>query len=754
MILSSKRRRTPIANEIVEVKGSVDSVTYRNDDNGFAVIVLDFGGEPLTVVGELGNVEEGEELELTGEFMTHPKFGEQFRAQTCVRTLPVEASAIQRYLAGGVVKGIGPVLAKKLVEEFGDKTLEVMESEPEKLCRIDGITLKRAKEYSDGFKKVVGFRTLLAYFTEAKIPALYGIRAWKKYAENAITLVSKNPYILCSLGIELPFLKAEELAAERGVSPDSELRLSAGIKYILEENADAGHTALPQDKLIELAAKLLRVGIDDIYATIQREIEEENLYSYLKKERPFIMLRSYYTAESYIAGRLAIMNSLSYDTKINYDEVIDIAEQEFGIEYAEKQREAINTALSKGFMVLTGGPGTGKTTALNAIISLYEQQGIKPLVCAPTGRAAKRASDLTGREAKTIHRLLGVKAGTDYIAFEHNEENLLDCDAVIVDEMSMVDSLLFEALLRALPIDCKLIMVGDSDQLPSVGAGNVLHDIIASGTVPVISLTEIFRQAEESSIVINAHRIVKGEMPIIDNKSSDFFFMQSLDFEQAAQLTVDLLSVRLPKAYGFSPINDIQVLTPTRKGPLGTVELNRRLQEVLNPKDRTKSEIKTFLYTFRTGDKVMQTKNDYEINWKRGDEKGSGIFNGDIGVITRLNRILGEIEIDFDGRVASYNTAMLDNLELAYAATVHKSQGSEFDAVVLPILGGYDKLYFRNLLYTAVTRAKKLLVIVGSVRRLEFMVSNNRRMNRYTCLKNMLREESFGGQSEQDETDS
>ena len=730
------------------IKGTVDSVTYRNDDNGFGVIVLDYGGDPLNVVGELGNVEEGEDLELTGSFTNHPKFGEQFKAEICIRSLPVEASAIQRYLAGGVVKGIGPVLAKKIVAKFGDKTLEIMESEPERLAEVEGITPIKAKSYAEEFEKVIGFRTLLMYFTDAKIPAVYGIRAWKKYGESALMLIDRNPYILCSYGIELPFLKAEEIARDKGIPEDSAFRLSAGVKYILEENADAGHTCLPQDKLTDLAARLLRVELSDVTSAIEKEAEEENLYIYYKKDRPFVMLRDYYIAEDYIARRLAMMNSLSYDTRINYDEVIDIAERENGIFYADKQREAINTALSKGFMVLTGGPGTGKTTTLNAIISLYEQQGMKPLICAPTGRAAKRASDLTGYEAKTIHRLLGVKAGGEIAGFEHNENNLLDCDAVIVDEMSMVDSLLFEALLRAIPIDCKLIMVGDSDQLPSVGAGNVLHDIIESKTVPVISLTEIFRQALESAIVTNAHKIVKGEMPELDN-SKDFFFLQRLDFEPAAELTVDLCETRLPKAYGLDPITDIQVLSPTRKGPLGTVELNKRLQSALNPPSRQKSEIKTFLYTFRTGDKVMQTKNDYEIEWKKGDEKGTGIFNGDIGVITRLNRLLGEIVIDFDGRVASYNVGMLENVELAYAATVHKSQGSEFDAVILPILGGYDKLYFRNLLYTAVTRAKKYLVIVGSKKRLEFMIGNNRRMNRYTCLRQMLIEESFGGENEQ-----
>ena len=729
--------------ETVTIKGTVDSVTYRNDDNGFGVVVLDYQGDPLNVVGELGNVEEGEDLELTGVFVRHPKFGDQFRADVCVRSLPAEASAIQRYLAGGVVKGIGPVMAKKLVACFGDKTLEIMENSPDRLTEVEGITPAKASSFAEEFKKVMGFRTLLMFFTKARIPALYGIRAWKKYAENALELIERNPNILCSVSIELPFLKAEEIAREKGVPDDSSFRLSAGIKYILEENADAGHTCLPKDRLLQLASKLLSVGEDVISSEIEKQVEEENLYIYLKKDRPFVMLREYFVAEDYIAGRLGIMNSLSYDTGINYDEVIDIAEEENGIEYAEKQREAINTALSKGFMVLTGGPGTGKTTTLNAIISLFTQQGLKTLICAPTGRAAKRVSDLTGREAKTIHRLPGVKAGGEIAGFEHNENNLLDCDVVIVDEMSMVDSLLFEALLRALPIDCKLIMVGDSDQLPSVGAGNVLHDIIESKTVPVIRLTEIFRQALESAIVTNAHLIVRGEMPELDN-SKDFFFLQRLEFEPAAELTVDLCLERLPKAYGLDPISDIQVLSPTRKGPLGTVELNKRLQEALNPPSRQKSEIKTFLYTFRTGDKVMQTKNDYEIEWKKESEKGAGIFNGDIGIITRLNRLLGEIEINFDGRVAIYNIEMLENVELAYAATVHKSQGSEFDAVILPILGGYDKLYFRNLLYTAVTRAKKLLVIVGSKNRLKFMVENNRRMNRYTCLKQMLTEQAYG----------
>lgn len=729
---------------ILTIHGSVDSVTYRNDDNGFAVITLDQNGTPLTVVGELGNVEEGEDLELTGTYITHPKFGDQFKAECCIRSLPVEVSSIQRYLAGGVIKGIGPVTARNIVKAFGEETFDIIENHHERLTEVEGITKAKAAVFNEEFKKVIGIREVLTYFTRCRIPALYGIRAWKKYSTKTLSLVEENPYILCGYGIELPFMRAEEIAYDKGIEPDSYNRLAAGIKYILTENGFAGHTCLPKDKLSELATRLLKVDEDKINEIILSEVNEENLYIYLKNRRPFIMLREYFVAEDYISRRLAIMNSLAYDTKINYDEVIDIAEFDNDIIYAADQRKAINIALSKGFMVLTGGPGTGKTTTLNAIISLFEQQGLKPLICAPTGRAAKRISDLTGFEAKTIHRLLGVKGGGEFTQFDHNENNPLDCDVVIIDEMSMVDTLLFEALLRALPIECKLIMVGDSDQLPSVGAGNVLHDIIESGTIPVISLTEIFRQASQSAIVTNAHKIVNGEMPDFSQKSNDFFFMQRLDFDSASDLTVELCLERLPKAFKMSPITDIQVLSPTRKGPLGTVELNKRLQFALNPPTREKSEIKTLLYTFRTGDKVMQTKNDYDIDWKKGDEKGTGIFNGDIGIITKVNRILGSIEIDFDGRVCNYSATMLDNLELAYAATVHKSQGSEFDAVILPLLGGYDKLYFRNLLYTAVTRAKKLLVIVGSSKRVEFMVQNNRRTNRYTCLKNMLTEDSFG----------
>ena len=447
------------------------------------------------------------------------------------------------------------------------------------------------------------------------------------------------------------------------------------------------------------------------------EIEEENLCCYYKGKRPFIMLAEYFRAEDYISRRLSIMSGISYDNKIDFSEVIDLEEENNGIKYETIQRQAINLALSKGFLVLTGGPGTGKTTTLNAIISLYAQQGLNVMICAPTGRAAKRLTDLTGVEAKTIHRLLEVKFRSGETAsFVHNENDLLDCDALIIDEMSMVDSVLFEAVLRAISVTCKLVLVGDSDQLPSVGAGNVLRDSIDSGAMPVVTLKEIFRQAQESDIVMNAHKIVNGEHIDLSKRDKDFFFFQRLDFEGLQDLIVDLSKNRLKKAYGFSPFEDIQVLSPTRKGPAGVVELNKRLQRELNPPAAGKSEIKTPVYTFRKGDKVMQTKNDYEILWKKQldddkTESGAGIFNGDIGVILAVNKVLRTATIDFEGRVCIYSGTMFDNLELAYAVTVHKSQGSEFNVVILAVFGGFDKLYYRNLLYTAVTRARKNIYV-------------------------------------------
>lgn len=737
-------------NELCHLEGSVDSIVYRNDANGFVVLTLDVENDPVTVVGELGNVDEGEQLRLTGKYINHPKFGPQFKAQLCERTLPKTAAAIQRYLASGVIKGIGPVIAKRIVAMFGENSIDVIENSPEKLIEVEGITSKKLNVISQEFKNMFGVRTLMMFLSKFSIPPTYGVRAWKIIGTNAVDIITSNPYILCKSDIELPFEKAEEMARELKISSEDKNRISAGISCVLSGNLSQGHTCLPLDRLKVTTCKVLKINEQQFNEVLTQEIEDDNLIKYNKKGRDFIYMRQYYLAESYIAKRFSVMRRCVYDNGINFDEVIKIDEAQNNIKYGELQKEAINVALSKGLMILTGGPGTGKTTTLNAIISLFEQQGEKVLICAPTGKAAKRIADITGYEAKTIHRLLDIEPSDgDKFNFVHDQGNPLDCDVVIVDEMSMVDVLLFEALLSALPLRCKLIMVGDSDQLPSVGAGNLLKDLIDSEVVSVVKLTEIFRQAQKSCIVTNAHKIVNGEMPDLAKKDNDFFFFQRLSFEQVSETTLELCSKRLPKAYDISPIEDIQVLCPTRLGPIGVVELNKSLQNVLNPHNKLMPEIKTHTYTFRLNDKVMQTKNNYDIKWVRDDEKGSGIFNGDIGTVVDVNKLSMSLKIDFEGRICIYNLGMIENLELAYAITVHKSQGSEFNVVILPLFGGYDKLYYRNLLYTAVTRAKKMLIIVGSTNRVSFMVENNRRTNRYSCLKNMLEEEcnedeSFG----------
>lgn len=726
--------------------GEVDSIIFKSEETGFCVLMLNSDNDLITVVGELGDVEEGEELSLTGEFTTHAKYGEQFKVVMFERTLPTTTEAIQKYLASGAIAGIGPVIARRLVMEFGDKTLDIIENDPDQLTVVDGITKKKAKKISEDFRSTFAVRSLMSYLSSVSVPVSYGVKAWQRWGDPALEMIKSNPYLLCTYGVDLPFSKADEMASKLDIPQENKNRIKAGIEYVLGENANSGHTCLPLDKLRKLSTEFLGVSDEQFEEVLNEQLDDQNLYCYKKKQRPFIMLRDYYKAEDYIARRLCIMRQLTYDTQIDFSAVIDLEEENNGIRYETIQRQAINLALSKGFLVLTGGPGTGKTTTLNAIISLYQQQCLNVMICAPTGRAAKRISDLTGYEAKTIHRLLEVQYSIgDIPRFKHDEQDPLDCDALIIDEMSMVDSLLFEAVLRAIKINCKLVLVGDSDQLPSVGAGNVLKDIIESGAVSVVTLKEIFRQSRESEIVMNAHKIVNGQPIDYTVKDKDFFFFQRLEYQGLQELVVSLCKDRLPKAYKLSPINDIQVISPTRQGPSGTVELNKILQKQLNPRMSGKSEIKTPMYTYRAGDKVMQTRNDYQIQWKKqleddSTEKGTGIFNGDIGIILSVNSILKTAVINFEGRVAVYSLPMLDNIELAYAVTVHKSQGSEFDVVILTAFGGYDKLYYRNLLYTAVTRARKLLIIVGSSKRVDFMISNDRRTLRYTALKNMLLE--------------
>ena len=732
-----------MSKELVKIEGCVENILFRNIENGYVVLDLDMGSALTTVVGELGNIDEGEELCLTGEYITHPKFGVQFKAYLCERKLPETSFAIQKYLSSGVIKGIGPTLAKRIVEEFGDKTLDIIENNAEELLKVKGISPKKLDEISQEFKRIFGIRRLMIYLAQYSVPPAVAIKAWKKWGQFSFDIINENPYALCDFGIELDFNKAEDIAAQLQIPFDNKNRIRAGINYLLIDNTYSGHTCLPTDKLQQKACAILEISEEVFYQTLEQEYNDENLIEYIKGNRCFTFLHDYYIAENYIAGRMTVMKDFFKDNTNDYEDIIDLEESTNDIKYERLQRNAISLALSKGFMILTGGPGTGKTTTLNAIISLYKQQGLRVMLSAPTGRAAKRISDLTGYEAKTIHRLLEVGYESDgRLKFIHDENNPINCDVLIVDEMSMVDTLLFEALLRAIKLSCRLIMVGDSDQLPSVGAGNLLKDLIDSNAITVVELKEIFRQAQKSCIVTNAHKIVEGIIPDLTQKNSDFFFFQRFEESDAEDTIVELYKSRLPKAYNYSPIEDIQILSPTRKGVLGVVELNKRIQQEINPPKKELNEIKGMLYTFRVNDKVMQTKNNYDITWTKDNEAGAGIFNGDIGIIIEVNKVEGIVKINFECRITEYSFEMLDQLELAYAITVHKSQGSEFPVVILPILGGFDKLYFRNLLYTAVTRAKKLLIIVGSKNRVEYMVQNNRKTLRYSCLKSMLIKEN------------
>ena len=729
--------------ETEQIEGTIENILYRNEENGYVVLDLNVGGEPVTVTGELGDVDEGESLSLTGQYVTHPRFGQQFQAESCERKLPNTAESIERYLASGVIKGIGRVLAAKIVEVFGSRTLEIMETDPMRLMEVRGMSRRKCEEVAVEARQIFSLRSVMSYFEGYGIKSRYAMRAYRVWGDQCRDVIERNPYLLCEEEIGMSFKSVESYAHDLHIPRDSQCRVGAGILHLLRHNLTGGHTCLPLDRLCPAAIQFLAINETAFYEAYNNELKEETIVEYKKSdsEREFVYLKEYYDAERYITDRIGVMRDFGIRDTADYNAMIDAAEKSSGMTYASLQKEAIRAALSRGLLILTGGPGTGKTTTLNAIISCFEQQGNRVMIAAPTGRAAKRVSDLTGYDAKTIHRLLEVQFDASGLQrFVHNEENPLACDVLVVDEMSMVDVLLFSHLLRAIRLGCRVILVGDSDQLPSVGAGSLLQTLIQSKCMPVVALKEIFRQAQQSTIVTNAHRIVHGDMPDLLRKDNDFFFFHRTEFDQASDLLIDLVCRRLPAApqYQFSPTKDIQVICPSRRGTLGVVELNKALQARLNPPEANKAQVRSALYEFREGDKVMQTKNNYDITWTKDGENGEGIFNGDIGHILSINRRRGEAVIDFDGRRTVYPILLMDQLELAYAITVHKSQGSEFEAVVIPLLGKFEKLSYRNLLYTAVTRAKRLLIIIGTPQKVEQMVLNNRRTNRYSCLRDML----------------
>lgn len=722
--------------QMLEMTGSVEQVIFKNEKNGYAIIEINNGEELVTAVGTMPLVSAGEEVRVVGSWINNPNYGTQFKVEGFERSKPSTAAAMLKYLSSGAVKGIGPGTAGKIVDMFGMNALQVLEEEPERLCAIKGITRAKAKKMSDEFKQIHGIREIMLYLSSFGISPDEAVRVWKLYGPQAAERVQEDPYCLCEDGLEIGFERADDIAASLERPQDDGCRVRAGILHVLKHNVGNGHTCLPADKLLAAAQKMLGIGPEQALDTLEALKAEMSVCAVLFDGREYIFTPKLYRSELYSAGRLNMMLRFPAQSILGIDNYISNIEETFQIQYADGQKQAIKEALSKGMLILTGGPGTGKTTTLNAIIKILETNGEKVLLAAPTGRAAKRMSELTGQDAKTIHRLLQVEWDeNDLPVFSKNEKNLLECDALVIDELSMVDANIFEAVLRALPLGCRLVMVGDCDQLPCVGPGNVLGDLIATGLMPVVQLNQIFRQSMQSLIVMNAHRIVKGEMPELSVRNSDFFFLPYGSPAEISSTIVDLCAVRLPASYGYTPLSDIQVLSPSRKGELGTVELNKKLQAVINPPDKTKNEITINGTLFREGDKVMQIKNDYNLAWVKPDgTSGEGVFNGDLGILCGIDRRASTVTVQMDDRMVLYELETAAELELAYAMTVHKSQGNEFTAVVMPMFQGAPQLSYRNLLYTAITRAKSLLILVGSQKAIQRMVENDKKMRRYSGL--------------------
>lgn len=720
--------------------GVVEDIIYSNGENGYTVCTINCGGEPVTLVGIMPYIGEGETVRVQGEWQVHSTFGRQFRVDYFEKKLPATSAAILKYLASGAIKGIGPVTAERVVERFGEDTLDVIENNHRWLCDIRGISPKRADEIHDNYVEQFGMRTVMMFCNEFFGPAL-SVKIFKAYGSAAIDIIKTTPYRLCADIIGIGFEKADRVAMSLGFSADCPERAEAGIVHVLNAAAaNGGHCYMPEGELVNAASRVLGVRESVAHAAAERLVSLERLKKFSVGEYNAYALNELYSAEVYTAAKLHALSEFKFPYVLEgLDEQITVLEEKYGISYAEEQREAISYALTGGVTVITGGPGTGKTTVIKAILDICGILKFSCVLAAPTGRAAQRMFESSGKEAKTIHRMLeaGVSENGRH-HFQRDEDNPISQKVIIIDEMSMVDANLMCALLKAVKTGSYLILIGDPDQLPPVGPGNCLNDIIESGRFNVVKLNKIFRQAEQSLIVMNAHAINRGEMPILNSRDNDFFFVERNGSGDIASLLVSFVSERLPKRYNADPMNDIQVISCTRKGALGTHELNLIFQNVLNPKTPRKSEKKYGSVIFREGDKVMQIKNDYDLVWKRGTEEGTGVFNGDIGRIAEIDTRAETLTVDFDGRMTEYDFSQLEELEHAYAVTAHKSQGSEYRIVVMPSFDAPFPLMTRNLLYTAVTRAREMVVIVGSGRSLGVMVNNDRLPVRHTALKQLL----------------
>lgn len=730
-----------------EIQGILTDIIFHNEDNGYTIAIMETEEEQLTVVGCIPMVKAGRTYKLIGTCKVHPTYGEQFSFSEYAEVMPKNEAGIEGFLASGVIKGVGPKMAKLLVNKFGIDTLKVIESEPDRLLTISGIGEKKAEAISESYAKQREFADVSVYFQDLGVSAEHAMKLYKAYGKNAVNLVSENPYRLTQEVTGFGFRKADLIATKLGIDKESPDRIKSGLVYALSYFASEGSSYVPEKELCEKVAEMLDLPTDIVSEILVDLVFDGNIQLDLLENQRVAYLYSYYIAEKNVCKNLRTLeNGIHKELHVDVEGMIKLTEKESGIVLSENQKNAVYSALTSGVCVITGGPGTGKTTIINSIINIFKKSELKTSIAAPTGRAAKRITETSGHYASTIHRLLEYyySEDEDSMNFGKDCDNPLDSDVVIIDEASMIDLLLMEGLLEALKPGTRLILVGDSDQLPSVGAGNVLRDIIDSEYINTIKLTEIFRQAKESMIVVNAHRINHGEYPSCNEKDKDFFFMSKNTEKEMLELMKDLITRRLISYYDWAdPLKDIQVLTPVRKGLLGTHNLNLELQSVLNPPGEEKSERKFGDKIFRENDKVMQIKNNYQMNWKKSSDflEGQGIFNGDVGYVKKINKDLGEMTVVFDeDKYVTYDFTQLDELELAYAITIHKSQGSEFPIVIMPMTWFPPVLATRNLLYTGVTRGKNVVVLVGSENRMNAIVDNNRITARYSGLKYRLRE--------------
>jgi exodeoxyribonuclease V alpha subunit len=726
-----------------EIECRAENIVYTNEANGFTVLEARWGKKIMTAVGYMPYVAVGEQLLLRGQWVLHPDYGQQFKVESYESYKPTDLKGIERYLASGMIAGIGPSTAKKLVQHFGEKTLDVMQCDPDRLTEIEGIGKSKAEKIAASFAKQAELRQVMVFLQSHGITPSYAVKIYNQYGTETQRVLSENPYRMAEDIYGIGFNTADRMAQSLGIDRMSPYRVACGTKYVLSQASNEGHTFLPRSLLVEKAVALLEVDNDMVSSALTALAISRDIFFEPDQEDTRVYLAPFYYAETGVAAKLySLASGVDVCDAAGLEERLKAIQKEQGIILAEQQRKAVITALTEGIVVITGGPGTGKTTAINCIIRLMMEQGLKVVLTAPTGRAAKRMTQATGYDAMTIHRLLEYTFSEDEgDSFQRNEKKPLECDAVIVDEVSMVDIILMHNLLKAMRSGMRLVLVGDADQLPSVGPGNVLRDIIGSDIIPVVKLEQVFRQASHSMIVTNAHRINHGQMPYINVKDGDFFMEVKEGQNQIMQTVIQLCTQRLPSYYGYDPLKDIQVLSPMKKGVAGVWNLNAQLQQRLNPPAPHKPERSVSEIIFRLGDRVMQIKNDYNVLWQKreGGEEGQGVFNGDVGYIAHINDEEQCLTVLFDDdKEVVYDFGQLDELQLAYAISVHKSQGSEFPVVVMPIVSGPPMLMARNLLYTAVTRAKELVVLVGRSEHLRGMINNDFVVQRYSGLKERL----------------